>query len=450
MSNNTQKTEGPMEQTIRRVINQAFEPTDLDIDNESHKHRHHVAMRGTESTETHFKVRIVSDKFNGMTQVKRHKEVYALLKDEMQQVGGIHAKDKVVAVNPAVKALLEEIAQAKLRVEQRRKQEDIEYGVLKQADGSIELKLPPPPEKPRADECCNSGCTPCILETYWERKHVHEEDVRALQAQYQRVVQGEPLDASEHHIRKAHPSWGLLDPLKFVRLRVMHTDEAEDSQYGRVFVLEATAADFVLSVGEHIHIRANITGDDGMRKMVTRPFTPVMVEAEDGVVRPHLFVRLYADHGLSDYFRQLRTGHSILVRGPVTTAEDLTRAFHGGICVLVAGGSGIAPVFQALQFAHVISAYRDKRIVVVQCARKQGGLWLRREIGELVGEMRRTTYTTVVSGQDGRLTSTVLAEALGDISDMHGAHAIVCGPGSFNSDVGRYLQALGVNDVQML
>ncbi|KAJ1784048.1 BolA domain UV induced protein Uvi31 [Coemansia sp. RSA 2399] len=89
---NSQQTEvGPMEQRIRWVINEALAPKDLEVENESHKHRHHVAMRGVESTETHFRVKIVSDKFDGLTLVKRHKEVYALLKDEMEREGGIHA-----------------------------------------------------------------------------------------------------------------------------------------------------------------------------------------------------------------------------------------------------------------------------------------------------------------------------------------------------------------------
>jgi hypothetical protein len=28
--------------------------------------------------------------------------------------------------------------------------------------------LPPPPEKPIADECCGSGCVPCIYDYYYD------------------------------------------------------------------------------------------------------------------------------------------------------------------------------------------------------------------------------------------------------------------------------------------
>lgn len=39
------------------------------------------------------------------------------------------------------------------------------------------LKPPPPPEKPEPNECCGSGCVPCIYDYYydrlseWEAKH---------------------------------------------------------------------------------------------------------------------------------------------------------------------------------------------------------------------------------------------------------------------------------------
>ena len=41
--------------------------------------------------ETHFRVTIASEAFAGKMQPARHRLVYALLKDEMARVGGIHA-----------------------------------------------------------------------------------------------------------------------------------------------------------------------------------------------------------------------------------------------------------------------------------------------------------------------------------------------------------------------
>ncbi|KAJ5531948.1 BolA-like protein [Penicillium pulvis] len=81
----------PMEDLMRDKIAHAFTPSTLIIRNDSHKHAHHAAMQGATSKETHFHVTITSDSFESKMQPARHRMVYALLKEEMSQEGGIHA-----------------------------------------------------------------------------------------------------------------------------------------------------------------------------------------------------------------------------------------------------------------------------------------------------------------------------------------------------------------------
>ncbi|KAK3675239.1 BolA domain UV induced protein Uvi31 [Recurvomyces mirabilis] len=81
----------PMEDAIRQKVTQAFAPASLEIFNDSHLHSHHKAMAGSTSQETHFRVYVTSDTFEGKRQPARHREVYSLLKDEMAAEGGIHA-----------------------------------------------------------------------------------------------------------------------------------------------------------------------------------------------------------------------------------------------------------------------------------------------------------------------------------------------------------------------
>ncbi|KAJ2000399.1 BolA domain UV induced protein Uvi31 [Coemansia thaxteri] len=91
MSAKSIPTLGPMEQLIRERIVDECSPTELTIENESHKHRHHAAMRDVTSTETHFRVTVVAEMFSGKNRVARQRLVYSLLKDEMAMEGGIHA-----------------------------------------------------------------------------------------------------------------------------------------------------------------------------------------------------------------------------------------------------------------------------------------------------------------------------------------------------------------------
>lgn len=58
-------------------------PSHLLIENESHRHS------VPENSETHFRLEIVSDRFEGVRSVKRHQLVYALLQDELN--GPVHA-----------------------------------------------------------------------------------------------------------------------------------------------------------------------------------------------------------------------------------------------------------------------------------------------------------------------------------------------------------------------
>ena len=52
-------------------------------------HRGHAGVRDSKTQETHFSVRLVSSKFEGMSRVKRHQMVMGLLKKEFE-VDALH------------------------------------------------------------------------------------------------------------------------------------------------------------------------------------------------------------------------------------------------------------------------------------------------------------------------------------------------------------------------
>ncbi|EXJ81278.1 BolA protein [Capronia epimyces CBS 606.96] len=91
MATSTSTSSTPMEDTIRRKVTEALSPTELKIRNDSHKHAHHQAMAGATSKETHFYLDVISQSFASKTQPARHRMIYSLLKEELEQPGGIHA-----------------------------------------------------------------------------------------------------------------------------------------------------------------------------------------------------------------------------------------------------------------------------------------------------------------------------------------------------------------------
>ncbi|MGF1657993.1 MAG: BolA family protein [Rubrimonas sp.] len=72
---------------MREKLAAAFAPVELDVRDDSEKHRGHGGWR--EGGETHFHVRIVSPAFDGMSRVARSRAVHAALKAELD--GGVHA-----------------------------------------------------------------------------------------------------------------------------------------------------------------------------------------------------------------------------------------------------------------------------------------------------------------------------------------------------------------------
>lgn len=74
---------GPVETGIIQKLEKAFSPAHLEVVNESASHN------VPEGSESHFKVVIVSDSFNGLSAVKRHQSVYAVLADELKST--VHA-----------------------------------------------------------------------------------------------------------------------------------------------------------------------------------------------------------------------------------------------------------------------------------------------------------------------------------------------------------------------
>ena len=78
---------GKVATSIDSKLRETFAPVRLAIADESSKHHGHAGWR--EGGETHFRVKIVSQAFEGKTRVARQRLVYAALKEELD--AGLHA-----------------------------------------------------------------------------------------------------------------------------------------------------------------------------------------------------------------------------------------------------------------------------------------------------------------------------------------------------------------------
>lgn len=89
-----------IQERIEKKLQEAFAPERMQVLNESHLHAgHHNRDRAGETFdgegETHFRVRLVSRKFDGMGRIDRHRAVNEALSQELAE--GVHA----LAIEPA-------------------------------------------------------------------------------------------------------------------------------------------------------------------------------------------------------------------------------------------------------------------------------------------------------------------------------------------------------------
>jgi BolA protein len=69
------------------MLTRAFAPASLDVADESHLHAGHAGSRP--GGETHYRVHIVSEAFEGKSRLDRHRMVNEALASEL--AGGVHA-----------------------------------------------------------------------------------------------------------------------------------------------------------------------------------------------------------------------------------------------------------------------------------------------------------------------------------------------------------------------
>jgi BolA protein len=72
---------------ITRTLTEAFQPVSLEVVDESDQHKGHAGARP--GGETHFRIRIVSERFRGMSRVEIHRAVNGALAKEFAT--GLHA-----------------------------------------------------------------------------------------------------------------------------------------------------------------------------------------------------------------------------------------------------------------------------------------------------------------------------------------------------------------------
>ena len=88
---------GPSANQLEQRLRERLAPTHLEVLDESYQHNGHAGANGT-GFGTHFRVRVASHLFTGLSRVARHRLVYDALQDFIAQ--GLHALAIETEVSP--------------------------------------------------------------------------------------------------------------------------------------------------------------------------------------------------------------------------------------------------------------------------------------------------------------------------------------------------------------
>jgi ferredoxin-NADP reductase len=190
--------------------------------------------------------------------------------------------------------------------------------------------------------------------------------------------------------------------------------------------------------GQHVDVR--LTAEDGYQAQ--RSYS--IASAPDGT-RIELTVERLDDGEVSPYLTdELRPGDRIELRGPVG-GYFVWEPSQGGPLLLVAGGSGIAPLMAMIRLRAATGSHADARLLF--SSRSWDDVIYREELDRLNGNDMTVVHTLTRSQPPGwtgyarRVDHEMLAE-LGP-SPAERPRAFVCGPTPFVEAVAEALVRIG-------
>jgi len=131
---------------------------------------------------------------------------------------------------------------------------------------------------------------------------------------------------------------GCIDPDKFRDFKLLKRTQLSHNVAKFRFALPTPTSVLGLPIGQHIICR----GTDSQGQEVTKPYTPTTLDTDLGYFE--LVVKMYPQGRMSHHFREMKEGDYLSVKGP--KGQFKYRPGDARAFGMIAGGSGITPMFQ--------------------------------------------------------------------------------------------------------
>ncbi|PVU93300.1 hypothetical protein BB559_003348 [Furculomyces boomerangus] len=215
-----------------------------------------------------------------------------------------------------------------------------------------------------------------------------------------------------------------LDKQDFRKFKLVSKTQVNSNSFRFVFVLANPENSLGLGIGQCISIKA-LVGE----KEVTRSYTPISKLDEKGQFE--LLIKVYPNGAVSSHMKQLNVGDTILVRGPKGNFQYQPNKKEK--ILMIAGGSGITPMYQVIQ--EIVRDSNDKtKIDLLYANIASEDILLRTELDRLAskhGDRLTVHYVLQTPPEDwtgsvGYVSKELIEKHIG--SPTSNKQVLLCGP----------------------
>lgn len=242
-----------------------------------------------------------------------------------------------------------------------------------------ELSLPDCPEKPLPSDCCNSGCTPCILDVYDDLVKQWEDECNRLKlgaagCDFKKTVNEPALLQTKYKPFRIVSIKALSDETSIFRFQAIKRDSGTDEMlYSKLEIkLDLKPSQYLILQGrDPVEDKENL---------FTRAYTPISNSTLSSKGCFDVVIKMYPKGKMSQYVRKWVVGDLALWRGPYGGLSYEPNKFKH--LLMLCAGTGVAPMY-SLAFSIVNNEDDDTTVKMLFCCKDEANIILREEIHSL-------------------------------------------------------------------
>lgn len=210
-----------------------------------------------------------------------------------------------------------------------------------------------PPVEPKKEDCCGSGCNPCIFDVYEKQLHL-----------YKLII-----ESGEHSISSVENAMSQLECKQFHVIK-----NIDISEQHRLILFKQNEADkcVLWSPGDHFLLKYQ-----SEQATCSRAYTPIKLEHLIYAYDFAVIVKQYIKGPVSNYLCNLNAGETTYWRGPYGQYQLDSNRFSR--LIMIAQGTGIAPFFSIIK--QILNDEENMtNIILLFCCKSVNTILLRDEL----------------------------------------------------------------------